>query len=125
MNIREVSKLLRPHIKDLLFIHVFGGCDTTLTIYERGKGSLIKLLDKSIEAQKTASYFLRYLPSQEEMESVGHNIFVLLYNGNKEDSLHELRYRNYMRMAALASNINPSKLPPTKRTTYFCSIQIR
>ena len=43
MNIGEVSKLLRPHIKDLLlFIHAFGGCDTTSTIYEKGKGSLTK-----------------------------------------------------------------------------------
>ena len=126
MNIGEVSKLLRPHIKDLLlFIHAFAGCDTTSTIYEKGKGSLIKLLDKSIEAQKTASCFLKDFPSQEEIGSAGHDIFVLLYNGNKEDSLHELRYRNYMRMAASASNINPSKLPPTKRTTYFHSVQVR
>ena len=77
------------------------------------------------KSQKMASCFLRDFPSQEEIGSAGHDIFVLLYNGNKEDSLHELRYRNYMRMAASASNIKPSKLPPTKRTAYFHSLRVR
>lgn len=91
LNIGEVSQLLRSDIKDLLlFIHAFGGCDTTSAIFEKGKGLLVKLLEKSTEAKKVEACFQNNYASKEEIGIAGKTIFALLYNGNKDDSLQTL-----------------------------------
>ena len=44
VNIRERAKMLKPIVKDnLLFIHVWGGCDTTSATYGHGKIRILKL----------------------------------------------------------------------------------
>ena len=63
--------------------------------------------------------------SKEVIGNAGSDMFTLLYGGKLGDELASLRHRNYMRMAAAASSLNPSKLPPTKRTAYFHSICVK
>ena len=48
----------------------------------------------------------------------------MIFQGNTEVAkLRYLRYLNYMKMAASASKINPSKLPPTERAAWFHSLR--
>ena len=63
--------------------------------------------------------------SKEVIGNAGSDMFTLLYGGKLGDELASLRHRNYMRMAAAASSLNPSKLPPTKRTAYFHSLRVK
>ena len=126
MNIEEASGMLTPNTKNfLLFSHAFGGCDTTSGIHEKGKGSVVRLIEKSKEAQEIAEKFMDKNMSQDDIGNAGHDMFVLLYGGKLGDQLASLRHRNYMRMAAAASTLNPSKLPPTKRTAYFHSLRVK
>ena len=106
-----------------IVIHAFSGCDTTSGIFEKSNTSILKLIEKSPEAQARATKFLVKGISQEEVGNAGIELFVLLYGGKIGDSLQILRYASYMKMAASATKVNPSKLPPTERTAYFHSLR--
>ena len=126
LDINEASSLLKPNVKCLLlFLHAFGGCDTTSGIHEKGKAAILKLVEKSKDAENIAEKFMDRNASQEVIGNAGHDMFVLLYGGKLGDELASLRHRNYMRMAAAASSLNPGKLPPTKRTAYFHSLRVK
>ena len=45
-------------------------------------------------------------------------------NGKIGDTLTELRYKNYMKIAAYSSKIVPSKLPPTERAAWYHSLRV-
>ena len=82
LDIREASLFLNPEVKKfVLFIHAFGGCDTTSGIHEKGKGTVAKLIEKSDNAKKIAKVFSNGNPSQEEIGIAGNDLFVLLYGG--------------------------------------------
>lgn len=108
----------------LLFIHAFGGCDTTSAIHDKGKASPLRLLQKSKKAQKLFDCFMDSSSLQNEIGDAGIKLFVMLYNGKPGDTLTELRYNTYMKMAASASRIVPSKLPPTERTAWYHSLRV-
>ena len=87
-------------LQHLLFIHAFDGCDTISAIHDKGEGAILRLIQKSKEAQQLSAVFNKPLASQAEIVSTGINLFILLYGGKNEDSLQSLRYTNYMKMAA-------------------------
>ena len=109
--------------QNLLFIHAFGGCDTTSAIHDKGKGAILRLIKKSKKPQQLSAVFNKPLASQAEVGSAGINLFILLYGGKNEDSLQSLRYTMYMKMAASSSKTKPSKLPPTERSAWFHSLR--
>ena len=39
------------------------------------------------------------------------------------EKLEKVRYQNYMKMVASATKINPSKLPPSRRSAWFHSLR--
>jgi len=108
----------------LLLIHAFGGCDTTSAIHEKGKASPLRLLEKSKRAKQLFDCFLDSSSSQNEIGKAGIKLFVLMFNGKIEDTLTDLRYNIYMKMAASASRIVPSKLPPTERSAWYHSLRV-
>ena len=107
----------------LLFIQAFGGCDTTSAIHDKGKGSILRLIQKSKKAQQLSAVFNKPLASQAEIGSAGINLFILLYGDKNEDSLQSLQYTMYMKMVASSSKIKPSKLPPTEQSAWFHSLR--
>ena len=124
-DVKEASSLLDMSLKQgLLFIHAFSGCDTTSAIHDKGKNSLMKLMEKSDEAKSIAKVFMSHNVEQENIGKAGVKLFVLLYGGKPGDTLQTLRYSNYMKMAASSSRIIPSKLPPTERTAHFHSLRV-
>ena len=93
-NIREcmenIPMELHPH---LLFMHAFTGCDTTSSIFDKGKQKIVKLMAKSLELQQCSLIFSGDNASQEEVGNAGVRAFVLLYGANPENtSLNKLRY---------------------------------
>ena len=125
IEVKEAIELLNPDIKELLpLIHAFGGCDTTSSIYDKGKNSILKLIEKSDEAKNQAKLFISTSTSKEDIGMAGNKKIVLLYGGEVEETLPSLRYRLYMKMAASSTKISPSKLPPTDRAAYFHSLRV-
>lgn len=46
------------------------------------------------------------------------------YNGKSNDSLTRLRYVQWNQATATNDQLNPEKLPPTERATYFHSLRV-
>ena len=125
LDVGEAALLLKPDVKKLLpFIHAFGGCDTTSGVYDKGKLSILRLIEKSEEAQQIARIFSNPKVSAEEIGNIGTKVFVLLYGGSTNDSLPMLRYRGYMKMISSSGKLAPNKLPPTERSAYFHSLRV-
>lgn len=128
-NEREIGKVaecLGDIKKYITFIHAFGGCDTTSSIYGKGKTSILRLLEKSKDARQEADIFLKENCSPQVICTAGTKLFVQIYGGKSSDSLDELRYLNYMKMSLSSANIKPENLPPTQaaanyhiRRTYY------
>lgn len=104
----------------ILFAHAFAGCDTTSSMYMKGKRSLLTLLQKNQDLQNLAKVF--YDP-QSEIDAIcsAAETFVLhLYgyynigNNNKQMPLGEARYKKFVSSTATGtSTMRLAKLPPT------------
>ena len=79
------------------------------------KQQLIDFCKNKKKAQQLSKVFNTLHMSQDQVGRAGITLFVLLYGGKVEDTLHHLRYTCYMKMAASSSKITPAKLPPTER----------
>ena len=124
-SITEANSMLSVTVlQHFLFIHAFGGCDTTSAIRDKGKGAILRLIQKSKKAQQLSAVFNKPLASQAEIGIVGINLFILLYGGKNEDSLQSLRYTMHMKMATSSSKIKTSKLPPTEQSAWFHSLRV-
>ena len=117
----KIDLVVKPY---LLFIHAFGGCDTTSAIQDKGKTSILKLIQNSEKARTMADVFMDPGSSQKQIGKAGYELFVLLYRGKASDTLADLRYNLYMKMVASAQKIDPSKLPPTEDTAIQHSLRI-
>ena len=63
-HIKEPISMLRVTVlQHLLFIHAFGGCDTTSAIHDKGKGAILRLIKKSKKPQQLSAVFNKPLAS--------------------------------------------------------------
>ena len=125
LDIKTAIESIDPSIVQyLLFIHAFGGCDTTSAIHDKGKASPLRLLQKSNKAKPLVDCFMDNSTLQNEIGNAGVQLFVMLCKGKAGDTLGDLRYNSYMRMAASSSRIVPSKLPPTERSAWYHSLRV-
>ena len=86
---------MKPNLKELLlFIHAFGGCDTTSAIHEKSKGSIVKMVEKSPDAMEIGNVFLNEESTQDQVGEAGMKAFIKLYGGGAADSLSGLRHRS-------------------------------
>ena len=90
----------------MTFIHAFGGCDTTSAVYGQGKLSILRLLDKNIDARKLVDVFLNKNSTPEEVGNAGLQLFVMLCGGKESDNLSKLRHIKYLNMSSLPSERN-------------------
>ena len=61
-----------------IFIHVFGGCDTTSATNGLSKISIMKAIEKKKIAKEAADVFLSHESTQDEVGEVGAKLFVTL-----------------------------------------------
>lgn len=107
-------------VKHSLFIHAWGGCDTTSAMFGQGKIAILKKVQHSEEIRKISDVFNSYSATQTHIIEAGLKLLVMLYGGKSTDSLNSLRHTTFMRMAATGtSKMQPEKLPPTERSARF------
>ena len=85
-NIGEMAKCL-THIKYLIFICAFEGCDTTCATYELRKISVMKAIEKKKIAKEATGVFLSPESTHDEVGAAGAKLFVTLYGGKACDDL--------------------------------------
>ena len=119
-----VSDLGDVVVHNLLFLHAFGGCDTTSAVHDKGKAGILQLVQKSKQAQHLCKVFASPNSSQYQVGNADIQMFLLLYGGKIDDRLHQLRYTSYIKMFASSSKISPSKLPPTERAAWYHSLRV-
>lgn len=119
---KAIQKLDPSIIPYLLFIHAFGGCDTVSALHEKGKAFPLRLLKES-ENTTLFDFFICPQSTQYEIGKAGVELVIMLYKGQEADTLTDLRYAMHMKMAATATKITPSKLPPTERSAWYHSLR--
>ena len=87
--VQQIGPVLQRYI---LFVHAWLGCDTTSSIFEQGKTSIIKKLLSSKLLQSLATLICDVNTEVDEVVDAGRKIFLLMYGGDTSDSLGKLRY---------------------------------
>ena len=120
--VNKAGKELASH---LLFIHAWSGSDTTSATFGHGKTHLLKKMKQNKEIQQISSLMIDPDVTQEEIGKAGIRLFVLLYDGKREESLNRLRFTKFMEMVSSnKTSLDPQKLPPTERAAYFHSLRV-
>ena len=83
-NIKEIAEKLYDEIlKYLLVIHVFTGCATTSSTYDKRKNCILKLVTKSAKVRRLYDMFMDSHSTQENAGNAGIDTFKELY-GSKD-----------------------------------------
>ncbi len=90
--------------------------------FGQGKTAILKKLKQSVEIQNISKILNGIEATPDTVGTAGCQLFVLMYGGNRIESLNTLRYVKYMEMVASSKKIEPQKLPPTPRAAYFHSL---
>ena len=86
-SINNHSSLLKPY---LLVLHSWAGCDTMSAIHMKGKTSLIKKIETSLQVRQMLDTLRDPNADQLEVGAAGIELFLQMYNG--KGSLASLRY---------------------------------
>ena len=121
-NISNTTDCIGNVRKYLMLVHALSGCNTTSTVYQQGKMPILKLLEKVKAAMEETDVFLQKHRTLEIVCDAGIGIFVILYRGKDSDSLTDLRYLNYMKMASSSRTIRPDNFPPAEQAPYVSCI---
>ena len=105
-NIGNTAESISDVRKCSILVHAFGECNTTSAAYEQGNLSVLKLLEKFKAAREEAYVLLQKDRTVETMFETGIRIFLMLYCRKDSDSLTDLRYLKYMKMASSSRTIN-------------------
>ena len=124
-NMRYVESGIQDIKRDILFLHAFTGCDSTSTIFSKGKVSIVKLFRKCKVLQSVSKIFMNDKSSPEEIGKAATLGIKAVYNCARADdkSLGKIRYQKYIDMSC-RGNIQPEKLPPTERASYFHGLRV-
>lgn len=83
-NVEEVKE-------HLLFLHSWSGCDTTSSIFGKGKGNMVNILKKSPPLQESSRVMMNPDSSQEEVGDASVTAFKVLYGGKVDQTLTTMR----------------------------------
>ncbi|XP_065640847.1 uncharacterized protein LOC124805886 [Hydra vulgaris] len=125
---RKGISLLPTHVRsNLLFIHAWGGCDTTSSCFGQGKTAAMKLVEQnSILIKKVCLVFNNLFATQEQVSSAGIQFAIKAYGENNEKgSLALMRKYKYMQMATSSfKDIQPERPPPTEDAIRYHSLKV-
>ena len=117
-DIRTVENNIKDTKKDLLFIHAWSGCDSTSSVYGKGKVTVAKLVISSKELQNVSQTFMNQTCQQIEICQASILAFKLLYGGCPDASLARLRYQKFNIMSGRGV-ISPECLPLTDQAAHY------
>ena len=82
-------------------------------------------MQKKDDARNLVDTFMCDSVSSAEVSEEGAKLFVLMYSGQQGDTLHNLRYVQYMNYVATSNVvIRPEVLPPSERAAHFHSLRV-
>ena len=92
LNIMEAASALDKPVRELLpFLHAFGGCDTTSSIHDKGKSSVVKIIHKNESLQEKARTFMKTKLSNPGCSTAGPvESFEMQLQSNWEKSLWDI-----------------------------------
>lgn len=99
--------------KNLLFLHAISGCDTTSALFMQGKKKYANILTKHEDLNDEVKVFREPETDIRVLEKVGQKFLVLLYGGDTDMSLNDLRFKNFSSYL-IKSKTNLACLPPTE-----------
>lgn len=98
----------------ILFLHAFGGCDTTSCFFRKGKLKCFKLMKDQPFLREVAETFNNADAMHEEIALAGQRFVLSLYGAPiTETSLNKHRY-NLFAKAATHKKVDLASLPPTE-----------
>ena len=91
-SVQSANQSIEDIKDDLLFLHAWSGCDTTSSIFGKGKGNLLTILRKSPSLKEKSAIINNAWSSQNEVGEASIAAFKILYGGNENAPLSLLRY---------------------------------
>ena len=122
-NIRVVESSVRDIKQDLLFIHAWSGCDSTCSIFGKGKVSIVKLFWKSKDLQRVSGVFMDATSTQKQVGDASIQAFQVLYGGSIRTTLRKLRFKKYMIISGRV-NFHHENLPPTEQAANLHGLRV-
>lgn len=99
---------------NIIFLHAFSGCDTTSSLFNKGKMKLCSLVEKNAQLDAIIGVYKDKEARAEEIEDAGARFLVTLYGGDMDkESLEDIRYKLFVK-SSIKSKFNLASLPPTK-----------
>lgn len=127
-NIKQLQDKISPMQLSILFCHAFSGCDTTSAIYKKGKLSVFRVLEKSINLQGKVALFLDPNATKDALIAIGEEFLLILYGAAKSvKTLNELRFFKFYNNTArqtLNKNFELASLPPTSDAAAQHSLRV-
>ena len=115
-DVENVQKTLGRKKNRLLFVHAITGCDTTSSLFGKGKRTAWKMLDVN-DVDKITAVFNNPKSKKETIAESGEKFLVKLYGcGNEYPTLDQRRGRIYARTIAkqpVTATFDSATLPPT------------
>ena len=112
LRIKDVRAQIDQHLLNiLLFAYAWTGCDTTSTVFGKGKVTSMKNCMKL--PSTTTSLFSNRDTGVDVIKAAGISIMTEMCGGGDDVTLGKLRYRAYNKQV-LTGKLSPERLPPTK-----------
>lgn len=103
--------------KYVSFLHAISGCDTTSSLFTKGKKTVVNIMKKHPNLKKQMSVFLNEKSTPQKIEKATEKFLVLLYGGKETDSLADCRYKNFVK-GCTKTSFHLSALPPTSDAAF-------
>lgn len=91
-SVMEASSRNKNIKEHLLFLHSWSGCDTTSSMFGKGKNKLVESLIGSDVLQNLSEVISNPWSDQSEVGNASIKAAVLIYGGKENDTLSKLRY---------------------------------
>lgn len=115
-NISKQREIFEECKDILLFCHAVSGCDTTSSLFRKGKVKSLNLLKKEERLRKTVSVFNDRDATKEQIAVAGETFIIALYGKSANKTLDEHRFYMYHQHTAkkrLQAHFDLATLPPT------------
>lgn len=114
---QQLQRALGDVANHILFLHAVTGCDTTSSLFKKGKKQAFRLLQSNEELREKVVVFNDKDASHEDIAQAGEYFLTTLYNGRvSSDKLNETRYKCYKKIVAkqpIYGKFDLSVIPPT------------
>lgn len=111
----------------ILFVHAVTGCDTTSSLYKKGKLNALKLLKNNLDLIEELKVFENPNAMKEEVVKTGEKFLIRLYGGKLStllDSLRYYRYNDLISKQPVGVSFQLASLPPTSDAAALHSMRM-